>query len=109
MQTYDWIVIIVFTILFGWTIIINSKYTSLQNDYNQLKNNNEQIIDSLNRENFETKKIIKSLEDTINIINSELEKNQEKVEVIKKEEFVISSTFSKSATLLKKNLECTDL
>jgi hypothetical protein len=81
----------------------------LQDDYNRLKNNKEQIIDSLNRENEETKKIVQSLEDTINIINLELEKNKGKAETIKKETFIVSPSFSKSTNLLKENLECTDL
>ena len=109
MRVYDWIVIIVFVVLFGWTIIVNNKYLNLQDDYNSLKNNKEQIIDSLNNENTKTKKIIQSLEDEIVMINLELEKKENKVETIKKEKFTISPSFSKSTNLLKENLACTDL
>jgi hypothetical protein len=35
--------------------------------------------------------------------------NSNKIESIKKEEFTVSTSFSKSAKLLKDNLACTDL
>jgi len=109
MKVYDWIVIIGFIILFGWCIIVNNKYSTLQEDYNILKNDKEYIIDSINRENIKIKEIVKSLEDTLSKVNSELEKNFDKIEIVKKEEFTISNSFSESTILLKENLLCTDL
>jgi hypothetical protein len=38
-----------------------------------------------------------------------LETNSNKIESIKKEEFTVSSSFSKSTKLLKENLACIDL
>ena len=109
MRVYDWIVIIGFVILFGWCIIVNNKYSTLQEDYNILKNDKEYIIDSLNKENAETKEIIKSLEDTLDKVNSKIEEESSKIEIVEKEEFTISNSFSESTILLKENLLCTDL
>lgn len=106
---YDWIVIIVFVILFGWCIISNSRYDSLQKDYDDLKYNREIIVDSLNREKIKTNKIIISLEDSIKTINQKLSNTSNKIESVEKEKFIISSNFSKSTLLLKENLECTSL
>lgn len=109
MRVYDWIVIIGFVILFGWCVIVNNKYSTLQENYNILKNDKEYIIDSLNKENAETKEIIKSLEDTLDKVNSKIEEESSKIEIVEKEEFTISNSFSESTILLKENLLCTDL
>ena len=78
-------------------------------NYNILKNDKEYIIDSLNKENAETKEIIKSLEDTLDKVNSKIEEESSKIEIVEKEEFTISNSFSESTILLKENLLCTDL
>ena len=109
MKWSNWLVIIGFVILFGWCVIINNQYDSLKIDYEQLKNNKEQIIDSLNKENHKTKQTIKVLEDSLKVIDVQLSDNSNKIEDIKKEEFVVSVSLSESANLLKKNLSCTKL
>ena len=109
MKLSNWIVIIGFVILFGWCVIINNQYDSLKVDYEQLKNNKEQIIDSLNKENHKTKQTIKVLEDSLKTIDIQLSNNSDKIEDIKKEEFVVSVSLSESTKLLKKNLSCTKL
>lgn len=109
MKLHNWIVIIGFVILFGWCVIINNQYDSLKVDYEQLKNNKEQVIDSLNKENNKTKQTIKVLEDSLKTIDIQLSNNSDKIEDIKKEEFVVSVSLSESANLLKKNLSCTKL
>lgn len=109
MKLHNWIIIIGFVILFGWCVIINNQYNSLKVDYEQLKNNKEQIIDSLNKENHKTKQTIKVLEDSLKVIDVQLSDNSSKIESIKKEEFVVSVSLSESANLLKKNLSCTKL
>ena len=109
MKWSNWLVIIGFVILFGWCVIINNQYDSLKVDYEQLKNNKEQIIDSLNKENHKTKQTIKVLEDSLKVIDVQLSDNSNKIEDIKKEEFVVSVSLSESANLLKKNLSCTKL
>ena len=109
MKLYNWIVIIVFVILFGWCIIINNQYDALKLDYEQLKDNSEQIVDSLHKENDKTKQTIKVLEDSLKVIDVQLSSNSDKIEDIKKEEFVVSSSLSESTDLLKKNLSCTRL
>ena len=109
MKLHNWIVIIGFVVLFGWCIIINNQYDSLKVDYEQLKYNKEQIIDSLYRENNKTKQTIKVLEDSLKVIDVQLSNNFDKIENIKKEEFVVSINLSESANLLKKNLSCTKL
>ena len=109
MKLHNWIVIIGFVILFGWCVIINNQYDSLKVDYEQLKNNKEQVIDSLNKENHKTKQTIKVLEDSLKTIDIQLSNNSDKIEDIKKEEFVVSVSLSESTKLLKKNLSCTKL
>ena len=109
MKLHNWIIIIGFVILFGWCVIINNQYDSLKIDYEQLKNNKEQIIDSLNKENHKTKQTIKVLEDSLKVIDVQLSNNSNKIESIKKEEFVVSVSLSESANLLKKNLSCIKL
>lgn len=109
MKLHNWIIIIGFVILFGWCVIINNQYDSLKVDYEQLKNNKEQIIDSLNKENHKTKQTIKVLEDSLKVIDLQLSDNSNKIEGIKKEEFVVSTSLSESTNLLKKNLSCTKL
>ena len=109
MKLHNWIVIIGFVILFGWCVIINNQYDSLKVDYEQLKNNKEQIIDSLNKENHKTKQTIKVLEDSLKTIDIQLSNNSDKIEDIKKKEFAVSVSLSESANLLKKNLSCTKL
>ena len=90
-------------------MIINNQYDSLKVDYEQLKNNKEQIIDSLNKENHKTKQTIKVLEDSLKTIDIQLSNNSDKIEDIKKKEFAVSVSLSESANLLKKNLSCTKL
>ena len=109
MKWSNWLVIIGFVILFGWCVIVNNQYDSLKVDYEQLKNSKEQIIDSLNKENHKTKQTIKVLEDSLKVIDVQLSDNSNKIESIKKEEFVVSVSLSESANLLKKNLSCTKL
>lgn len=109
MKIYDWVVIIVFIILFGWCIIVNNNYLNLKEEYDILKNDKEYIIDSLNRENTKIREDIVSLKDTLEKINTNLLNNSNKIEIVKKEEFTVSLSFSESSNLLKNNLSCTDL
>lgn len=109
MKLYNWIIIIVFVILFGWCIIINNQYDALKLDYEQLKDNSEQIVDSLHKENDKAKQTIKVLGDSLKVIDVQLSSNADKIEDIKKEEFAVSISLSESANLLKKNLSCTKL
>lgn len=104
MKFYNWIVIIVFVFLFGWCVIVNNKYNTLQQDYNTLKEDKECIIDSLEKENMKIQDSIKILEDTLEITNAKLSQISSKIEYVEKEEFVILTTFSESSNLLKKNL-----
>jgi hypothetical protein len=63
----------------------------------------------LNKENNKTKQTIKVLEDSLKTIDIQLSNNSDKIEDIKKEEFVVSISLSESTKLLKKNLSCTKL
>jgi hypothetical protein len=63
----------------------------------------------LNKENNKTRQTIKVLEDSLKVIDVQLSDNSNKIEGIKKEEFVVSISLSESANLLKKNLSCTKL
>lgn len=71
MKIWDWIVIIGFVILFGWCVIVNNKYSTLQEDYNILKIDKESVIDSLNKENNRISSEVLSLEPWIIIFNSQ--------------------------------------
>ena len=90
-------------------MIKNNQYDTLKIEYESLKNNKESIIDSLNRENTKAKYTIKTLEDSLKIVDNKVGHHYIKVGEVKKEEFVISATLSESADLLKKNLLCTNL
>ena len=109
MKWSNWLVIIGFVILFGWCVIVNNQYLSLQKDFDSLKNNKEHIIDSLNNENIKTKHTIKVLKDSLKTVEVNIINQSNKIIEIKKEEFVISTSLSKSAELLKKNILCTKL
>ena len=109
MSIYNWIVIIAFVVLFGWCVIINNQYDILQKDYELLKENKEFIIDSLSKENLKTKQEITILEDSLKTIDVAIIDNSIKIEEIKKDEFIISTSLSESADLLKRNLLCTEL
>jgi ribosomal protein L11 len=88
---------------------MSNQYLSVKRDYEFLKNTNERIIDSLKNENVKTKKVIKTLEDALKNLDSKIENTTTIIEVVKKEEFVVSTSLSESASLLKKNLSCTEL
>lgn len=90
-------------------MIKNNQYDALKIEYESLKINKENIIDSLNKENVKTKYTIKTLEDSLKTVNTKVVHHYIKVDNIKKEEFIISSTLSESANLLKENLLCTNL
>ena len=109
MRVYDWIIIIGFIILFGWCVIVNNKYTTLQEDYNILKLDKENVIDSLNKENVRIGEEVIVLSDSIANINLKLQTNSNRIEFVEKDEFTISNSFSESTILLKENLACTDL
>lgn len=96
-------------LLFIWGIIMSNQYLSVKRDYEFLKNTNERIIDSLKNENVKTKKVIKTLEHALKNLDSKIENTTTVIEVVKKEEFVVSTSLSESASLLKKNLSCTEL
>ena len=90
-------------------MIVNNQYLSLQKDFELLKNNKEHVIDSLNNENIKTKHTIKILEDSLKTVEVNIINNSHKIVQIKKEEFIVSTSLSESADLLKKNLLCTKL
>lgn len=88
---------------------MSNQYASIKRDYEFLKNTNERIIDSLKNDNIKTKRIIKTLEDSLKNVDTKIKNTTTIIEVVKKEEFVISTSLSESASLLKKNLSCTEL
>lgn len=89
--------------------MISYKYNKLEIDYNLLKIEEELVIDSLNKENLKYKSCIIQLKDSLNFIENKIINNSQKIDSIKKDEFIISSSFSESSILLKENLLCTDL
>lgn len=74
-----------------------------------MRNNKENVIDSLYKENVKTKLEIKVLEDSLKTVDININNNLHKVNEIKKEEFIVSTSLSESADLLKKNLSCAKL
>lgn len=105
----NWIVIIGFVILFGWCMVKSNQYDTLKVEYESLKTNKESIIDSLNNENAKAKYVIQTLEDSLKIVDNKVVHHYIKVDEVKKEQFVVSTTLSESTRLLKKNLLCTNL
>ena len=109
MTKSNWIMLIFVILLFIWGVIMSNQYASIKRDYEFLKNTNERIIDSLKNDNIKTKRIIKTLEDSLKNVDTKIKNTTTIIEVVKKEEFVISTSLSESASLLKKNLSCTEL
>lgn len=102
---YNWIIIIIFVIVFGWSIISNNRYQSLKEDYQELLLDRDLQIDSLIKNNIEKEKSVKNLELQLVKLNKDLDSLYNvKTEIIEKNEFQISSSISNTAVLLKKNL-----
>ena len=90
-------------------MVKSNQYDALKTEYELLKINRENVIDSLNRENVKAKLQIQVLEDSLRVVDNRVVHHYIKVDDIKKEEFVVSTTLSESASLLKNNLACTEL
>lgn len=106
---YAWLIIIIIATLFTWSIIISNKYSSLKNEYYLLKNTNQLVIDSLNRENQNIAKAIDKLKLELNSIEKEIIIVEDKKEEVKDKNFTVSNNLSESVKILKDNLLCVGL
>lgn len=103
---YNWIIIIIFAIVFGQCVITHKKYNILEQEYNELLFEKTSIIDSLEYDNTKKSEFISELEQTILSLNDNLDSLYNiKMNIQKSEnKFTISSSISHGAELLKQNL-----
>lgn len=108
MKWYKWVMIVLFTILMAWGCVMTILYVNLKSNYYSFKNVKTYTIDSLNWENNKIKQTIITLEEKLKDVDNKIESNVDKIIEIKREEFVVSPSLSKSTELLKKNLSCVE-
>lgn len=103
---HNWIIIIIFAVIFGYCVISNKKYERLEEQYQELLLKDNDTVDSLIENNIEKALIIKNLESEIVSLNHNIDSLQKiKSNLYKdKENFIISQSISESVLLLKKNL-----
>lgn len=103
---YNWIIIIIFATVFGYCIISNKRYQTLEQQYQELLLKDKDTVDSLLNDNLNKKLVIEDLESEIVALNHNIDSLQQiKINLYKeKENFVVSQSISQSVLLLKKNL-----
>lgn len=103
---YNWIIIIIFAIVLGQSLITHKRYNTLQENYNELLFKQSNIIDSLESENLKKEKSIIDLELSVSDLNNKLDSlyNNKSNIIQEKNRFTISSSISEGSNLLKKNL-----
>lgn len=105
---HNWIIIIIFAVIFGYCVISNKRYERLEEQYQELLLKDNDTVDSLIENNVEKELIIKNLESEIVSLNHNIDSLQKiKSNLYKdkdKENFIISQSISESVLLLKKNL-----
>lgn len=103
-KLYIWIIIGLFII--GYNVIMQMRYNSLKQDYNELKIKKENIIDSLKNDNAERLQSIVKLESEIITLNYKVDSlyNVKQKVVQSKKDFTVSKSISESSNLLKRNL-----
>ena len=103
---HNWIIIVIFVVIFGYGIWFNQKYQRLEQQYKELLLKDVSVIDSLIQNNIEKELIIKDLEDEVVLLNHNIDSLQKtKLDLYQnKDKFTISQSLSESVLLLKKNL-----
>lgn len=103
---HNWIIIIIFAVIFGYCVISNKRYERLEEQYQELLLKDNDTVDSLIENNVEKALIIKNLESEIVSLNHNIDSlHKIKSNLYKdKESFIISQSISESVLLLKKNL-----
>jgi len=104
----NWIIIIIFLALIGFSIYSEIKYYNLKQDYIELKYNDFHRIDSLNTSINDKLQRINILEKNIDILNSKIDSLENIKKEIHKSSYTVSGSTSESIQLLKKNLEWRD-
>lgn len=103
---YILIIIIIFVLVLGYGVVTQIQYNSLKQDYNELKFQKENTIDSLKRDNVKRLESIAELESEISILNNKIDSmyNVKQTVIQMKNEFTVSQNISEGANLLKQNL-----
>lgn len=103
---YNWIIIIIFAFVLGWCVITQSRYNTLEQEYNELLIEKATTIDSLKYDNNKKIESIEQLEFKIDDLNHTIDSLYNiKTKVQKsKNSFTMSSNISEGAELLKRNL-----
>lgn len=103
---HNWIIIVIFVVIFGYCVICNQKYQRLEQQYKELLLKDVSVIDSLIQNNIEKESIIKDLKDEVVLLNHNIDSLQKiKLDLYQnKDKFTISQSLSESVLLLKKNL-----
>lgn len=103
---YNWIIIGIFVLVLGYSIIVQSQYNSLKQDYNELKFQKENVIDSLERDNAKRLESITELESEVKILNNKVDSlnNIKQIVIKSKKDFTVSRDISEGSNLLKQNL-----
>lgn len=104
----NWIIIIIFLALIGFSVYSEIKYYNLKQDYIELKYNDFHRIDSLNTSINDKLQRINILEKNIDILNSKIDSLENIKKEIHKSSYTVSGSTSESIQLLKKNLEWRD-
>ena len=105
-KIYNWIIIILFVILFGWVIISNERYNNLESKYIEQMNKDAHEVDSLQKEILKSEEKIQKLTFQLTHVSEKLDSLYNIKQEIKNEVFVFSNSVSESAQLLKDNLQC---
>lgn len=106
---HNWIIIIIFVILFGWVVVTKDKYEKLDLEYQELLLNKQFEVDSLYETIHQAEQTNLKLESAVMKLELKLDSLIEIKQDIEKEEFIIEKDLSRSANLLKQNLSCVDL
>ena len=103
---YNLIIMIIFVLVLGYGVVTQIQYNSLKQDYNELKFQKENTIDSLKRDNVKRLESIAELESEISILNNKIDSmyNVKQTVIQMKNEFTVSQNISEGANLLKRNL-----
>ena len=101
----NWIFVIFFFVLIGFSIYSEFRYYNLKQDYIELKYNDLHRIDSLNTSIKENLQKVEILEKNIVILNSKIDSLEKIKKEIYKTPFTVSTSTGESIKQLKQNLE----
>lgn len=105
-KLFIWIIIIIFVIMFGYVVVSENRYATLEEQYKELLSDKQTIIDSLRRDNETKAEEILLITESVNSLEYKIDSLTKVKRKVIRDTFVVSSSFSESISLLKSNLEC---